>query len=147
MSSKFNSTIDKIVIKANENMLGVVKNAIRNVVIEAQTPVAKGGKMRVDTGFLRWSGTASLDGMPYGEVRGRKRLPGEEGVLVEYNYDENNGGRVLNDVLIRLKFGDTFHFGWTANYAKYRETYDGFLVSAIANFQTYVDKETRRLKK
>ena len=147
MSSNFDKQIDKIKIKAEEKMLAVVKNAIRDVVIEAQTPVAKGGKMRVDTGFLRWSGTASLTGLPIGQTEGRKRKKGEIGVLAGYRYDENNGGKVLNDVLMHLKLGDKFYFGWTARYAQFREMYDGFMSSALANFQQHIEEQTRRLKK
>lgn len=44
-------------------------------------------------------------------------------------------------VLNKMKIGDTFYFGWTAKYARYREAFDGFLESAIMNWQAIVDKE------
>lgn len=143
--SPFEMQIEKITVKLEENLLGVVKNAIRKTVQEAQTPVAKGGKMRVDTGFLRWSGTASLNQMPSGPSEGRIRAKGEVGVLPEYAVN-NEGGQMLNKCLIDMKIGDSFYFGWTARYALYREMYDGFTVSAVANFKNYVDEECRRLK-
>lgn len=47
----FNVVIDKFVADSKEKMLAVVKNSIQEVVQDAQTPIAKGGKMPVDTGF------------------------------------------------------------------------------------------------
>lgn len=141
----FNKQLDEFVGKTEEKILAVTKNSIQEVVEEASTPVKLGGKMRVDTGFLRSSGTASLNQLPTGESEGRKRIAGELGVLPEYsNY---NTGSVLQAVLADFKLGDTFYFGWCANYAIYRETYDGFLVSACQNWSSIVDKNMRRLKK
>lgn len=141
----FNKKIDNICVSMNEKMLLVIKNAIRKVVIEAQTPIKKGGKMHVDTGFLRWSGTASLNELPYGETEGRQRGKSETGVLPEYRVSDD-GGKMLNTVLAQMKLGDTFYFGWTARYAKYREIYDGFMRSAVMNFQKHINDESRRLK-
>ncbi len=141
----FDKKIDDICIKMNENMMLVVKNAIRKVVIEAQRPLNQGGKMHVDTGFLRWSGTASLNELPYGETEGRQRNKDEKGVLAEYRVS-NDGGKMLNTVLAQMKLGDTFYFGWTARYAIYRELYDGFMGSAVMNLQKHINDEARRLK-
>ncbi len=139
------SDIDRIVADTENRMLLVMRESLNNVVEEAQTPVAKGGKMRVDTGFLRISGRAELNKIPAWLGRGRKRKPGESGILPEYAYDESNGPLVV--ILSRMKFGDTFFFGWTANYAKYREAYDGFLESALQNWQSHVDRAVEKLRK
>jgi hypothetical protein len=141
----FNVVIDKFVADSKEKMLAVVKNSIQEVVQDAQTPIAKGGKMPVDTGFLRSSGTANLNNTPSGEILGRKRLPGEEGVLADYAVDDK--ASYLTDTLIKMKIGDTFFFGWTAIYAKRQEVYNGFMESAIMNWQNIVNNQVRRLHK
>lgn len=141
----FEKQIKEITKRTQELLLAATKNAIRKVVIEAQTPVKKGGKMRVETGFMRWSGSAALNQIPSGLGRGRVRKPGEVGVLPEYNLSEE-GGRMLNGVLANMKIGDTFYFGWTAVYAPKWEMVDGFMSSAVNNFSFHFDNEVRRLK-
>lgn len=102
--------------------------------LQVQGPVTaaasggKGGKMRVDTGFLRASGQLSLTGMPSGPVRGDKNG--------SYTFDRTIAETTLNGVTA----GDTVFWGWTANYAKYREAYDGFLISAVQQWQAIVNK-------
>ncbi len=137
MADSFETQIDTIVVNTEQRLLNVMVTAIQAVGEDAQTPVAKGGKMRVDTGFLRASGVASLNAVPRGAVLGRRRLPGETGKpLTDYIYD----GEAFLLTLAKMKFGDVFYFGWTAKYAKYREAYDGFLESALQKWQSHVDK-------
>lgn len=134
MSKSFSAQIDDIIAKSEKRMLGVMRQSLQDTVNEAQTPVAKGGRMRVDTGFLRASGQASLNGMPSGPGRGAR-----DGT---YNFNENNVVVTLGN----MKFGQTFFFGWTANYARYREMYDGFLITALQNWQKTVDHNVEKLK-
>ena len=141
----FKQQMNAITNNIQERLLGALKNTIRKTVEEAQTPVKEGGKMRVDTGFMRWSGTAALNHIPAGLRKGRLRKKGEEGVLPEYSMKEA-GGKMLNTVLADMKIGDTFYFGWTAEYAPHWEMYDGFVVSAVNNFSFHFNEEVRRLK-
>lgn len=145
----FEVKIDTFVANTKEKMLTVYKNSLQDIIEDAQTPVAKGGKMKVDTGFLRASGVASLNSLPVGDNIGRKRGEGEIGVLSEYRIDEKNSvkGTSVITALANMKIGDVFYFGWTAKYAIYREAYDGFLESAVQKWQTIVDKNVKRLRK
>lgn len=120
--------MDTIVIRTQARILAVVRQAISEVAEDAQTPVAKGGRMRVKTGFLRASGVASLNAAPTGPRSGDKKGT--------YTWD----GETINTTLAKMKIGDAFYFGWTAYYAKYREVFDGFLETATQNWQTHVDK-------
>lgn len=129
------ATVKKWVERNKELLDVVVKESVRDLIEEAQTPEAKGGKMKVDTGFLRASGQLSLTGMPSGPVRG---ADGQN-----YDYNPTTTITVLNG----YKSGDTLFFGWTAEYAIYREAYDGFLISAIQNWQKIVDRNTAALRK
>lgn len=133
---------------AEKIILAVLKNSIQEVIIEAQRPLRDGGKMHVDTGFLRHSGTASLNELPKGLIEGRERNEGEVGVLPEYNIsDESSPGSFIHDVLARMTANDTFYFGWTAHYAQYRELYDGFLASASKKWSKIVENQIRRIIK
>lgn len=132
---EFANQVDNFVINSEARMLAVVRTAISNVIEESQKPVAKAGKMRVKTGFLRASGIANLNSPPVGETKGDPKG--------SYAW----AGEAVNSVLVRLKAGDVFHFGWTAHYAKYREAYDGFLESALMNWQAHVDKATDYFRK
>lgn len=139
----FETHIDQIVANTKEKMLDVTKEALSRTIEEMQVPTSKGGKMRVDTGFLRNSAVAEINALPSGVSTGRKRKKGEIGILSEYE-DDNMGptGVKIGD----LEIGDTFYFGWTANYARIREAYDGFMESALMNWQKHVDDAVRMLK-
>ena len=103
-------------------MLAVVQTATQSVIEDAQTLTTKGGRMRIDTGFLRGSGQASLNGWPIGPSRP------EDGI----------GEHDSDLVIAGAKLGDAVHFGWTANYARHREELDGFMSLAVARWQVYV---------
>lgn len=146
MADSFDAVIDKVVANSKEKMLAVVKNSIKEVVLEAQTPIDDGGKMKVDTGFLRASGQAKLNQIPSGLIRGRHRSSTDgEGVLPEYVISEN--ADYILPTLAKMKIGDTFYFGWTAVYAIQQEIYRGFMESAVMNWQQIVDAQIRRLRK
>ena len=104
--------------------------------------MAKGGRMRVDTGFLRASGQASLTGMPTGPSRPPSEEPGA-------HYDDGSpvpASVVVTIASINVENGDKFYFGWTANYAKFREAKDGFLRLGVQRWQQIVDATVQRLK-
>jgi hypothetical protein len=130
--------VEDWVKETNQRIEAVMRASLNDVVENAQTPVGRGGRMRVDTGFLRASGRASIDGWPSGpDVRPSDALPNS------YSYD----GDAVVAVLAKLMVGDTFFFGWTANYAQYRELYDGFLEGALQNWARIVAFNTDALAK
>lgn len=165
-SYKLEAQVGEIVSKTDRRLTAVVRASVIDLVEEANTPgpskrsylkdiakglggrgkkkvqgpikpTSKGGRMRVDTGFLRASGKASLTGMPTGPVRGEMKEPNS----YPYNAD------IAETVIKGVKIGSTIFYGWTANYAKYREAYDGFLYGAIQNWQRIVDKNVAKLLK
>jgi len=142
MSDNFHLQVKAWVDATEEQMLAVARNSIQAVVEDAQlegpskkNPAGKGGRMRVDTGFLRSSGVAALNAVPRGPTRGEKDKT--------YTWD----GQALLTVLMKMKLGDTFYFGWTAHYARYREVFDGFVIGATGKWQQIVDEQVRRFKK
>ena len=112
----------------------VAQESTQRLINHAQTPKAKGGKMPVDTGFLRASGRLSLTGVPTGPVRG----------------DPNKGGNAYPSPdtveLSGFNLGMTIFWGWTAVYARRQELYNGFLSSNIRQWQKIVDGVVRDLR-
>ena len=145
--------IEDIVAVSEKRMIALMRQSLQDVINEAQLARGKGGRMRVDTGFLRASGQASLTGMPTGpdmkpddatkhSIDDGQRPYSRINLSLINTLGEGNDG---------LKMGATFYFGWTANYAKYRELYDGFLEGALMNWSRIVafntDTIRQRIKK
>lgn len=141
---KYNARADAqaFVDLTEKAIMAVVRQSLQDVVEVAQLPVAKGGKMRVDTGFLRASGQASLTGMPSGPGRGEK-----DAITGQYDNGDKPLPPSMQTALANLKPGQPFYFGWTAEYAKYREAYDGFLEGAIMSWSEIVNKNVAEIKK
>lgn len=98
MSNKtFVADINAFVGKTLDQMTRVSKQSIQDVVAEAQTPVAKGGNMPVDTGALRNSLVS--------QIVGGISTDGADGYMV---------------TIAGLEIGDVARFEWTAEYARAR---------------------------
>ena len=132
--SKFTADIDAFILKSNNLMEAVFKESAQRTIEEAQTPRAKGGNMRVDTGFLRNSGKASINALPIGET--------ENTGVMQPDWNDSVASLTIN----RAKVGDSIYFGWTANYAQARENKDGFVRLAAQNWQKTVNQVARDLK-
>lgn len=133
MTLNFSAQVSDIVRRNEIKVDALIKTAVQDVIDDAQLSDDKGGRMRVDTGFLRASGQISLTGMPSGPERGE--------ATGTYNPADENVALTLAGV----KAGDTVYFGWTANYAAAREFYDGFLSGAVQKWQRFVDAACKRL--
>lgn len=137
---RFSAQIDEI-IQVNETRINaLMRESVSEVINQAQLSVAKGGKMRVDTGFLRASGQLSLNDFPQGPVRPKEGEQFDKG-------DEYVAPPTVELELAKSEPGDTIFFGWTAEYAAARESRDGFLESAMQNWPTIVQNVTERIRK
>lgn len=136
MAKNFAAQVDEHITKYEKRLNALARQSTNDLVNIIQTPVAKGGKMRVDTGFMRASGQMSLTGVPQGPVRGDPdktyESAGEETVLAS---------------LSAFQLGMSIFFGWTANYSRIRETYDGFLEAGLQRWQEIVDKNVSEIKR
>lgn len=79
---------------AIEDIMAVVKQSVQDVMSDAQQPKARGGRMPVDTGYLRNSLVSALNGTT--SITG----PASYGL-----------------VIARMEAGDIFESGWLAEYA------------------------------
>jgi hypothetical protein len=134
MVENFSATIDAWAKKSQKRMLAVRNQSTQDIIDDAQLPTAKGGRMHVDTGFLRASGQSSLTGMPTGPIRGAK----------DQTYGTDPGGASVN--IGKWPLGGSFFFGWTANYARPREAKDAFLRLAVMKWPNFVTNNIAKAK-
>lgn len=108
MSKKFEAQVADWVIETEGVLLAVVRASIQRLVDKVQQPVAKGGNMPVDTGWLRKSFQVTLNVPATGLV------------------DNPGGTHLWNDTdtimaIAGLELGDTIYGMFTAKYAIYVE--------------------------
>lgn len=135
MVKKFSAQVDDIVAMYDKRLTAVARQSTQQLVNEANTPKAKGGKMPVVFGFLRASGQMSLTGMPSGPTRPEKDQ--------KYEYTD---ATVITS-LASLKIGGSIFYGWTAVYARVQNVYNGFLDSAVQNWPRIVDGVVEEVKR
>lgn len=126
--------LDAWVLKVNARIEGVAKTATQRVIHAAQVPTAKGGRMRVDTGFLRNSGVMQIGSMPSG--------PSEQSEGMGAGGDQQ-----VTLAVAGWKLDGPIYFGWTASYARFRESKDGFLRVAAADWQKFINEATAEMKR
>lgn len=125
----FSAQVNDYVRKYKERMEAVFKQSAQDLIAEAQTPVAQGGNMPVDTGFLRNSLVSGLNGST--------SLTGADSYVL---------------AIAGAKLGDSIFAGWTANYARYVE-YGArgrpgrfFMRGAAQNWQDIVTRNANELR-
>lgn len=131
----FKLQVDKFIADSEELVIAVAQDAIQDLAIEANTPVSQGGRMRVDTSFLRNSITAKIGSLPSGQNVAPEN----------YSLKEWKPTGIL-PVINSFELGQVIYIGWTANYAQYRENKDFFARTAAQNWQQLISKSAMKLK-
>lgn len=125
--------------KARKRTNYVGRTAALKVINIVREPTAKGGRMRIKTGFLRASGQARIGQMPVGPTRN------ESGRI--YSDTQQAEGQPVEAVLLRWVPGqDRLYFGFTANYARWREYQDGFLRGGVSQWNRLVKEAVKEAK-
>ncbi|MBN5145922.1 hypothetical protein JY412_04080 [Stenotrophomonas maltophilia] len=93
MASKFGSQVRAFTEKAKAMQGVIFRESATKLMEEAGTPEGQGGEMPVDTGFLRSSAAASVEGM------------------------SSDSAQAPEVVFATLELGQTVWAGWTAKYA------------------------------
>jgi hypothetical protein len=138
----FSAAVAQWADKVEGAVEAVFKEATQEVVEEMQKPTGQGGRMRVDTGFLRASLLASSTSMPAINALA-KPIDGRA-----YTPDFAQ----VEAVIAGADIGDTLYFGYTAAYAGHREygsngqPADGFVRVAAQNWPVIVDRKAAELK-
>lgn len=135
MPLTFSAQVRQHTAKYRRRMDATFKQSVQDTVEEASEPVAQGGRMRVDTGFLRNSVRAEIGAMPSGPT-----------------VNTGNGGKDsavadVSLVVAKATLGDIIFVGWSANYARVRNFRDGFLTSAAQNWQANIRKNGQKARR
>lgn len=137
MMSNFGAQVEAMAKKYQSQMRAAMRESVQATVSLAQRIEAEGGRMRVDTGFLRASVNASVGAMPTGiSVNPDPKAKGK----VKYT------GEGVGAAITRWQPGETLYIGWTANYARPREYRDGFLRGAVEQWDGTVKSVAARIK-
>lgn len=129
MPGTFAADLQRFGAKVQRRALDVARESIQDVIDDAQTPKAKGGRMPVDTGFLRNSLASGLNGS-FGPP------------------DANSYTLTIG----QLDLGDVARFAWTAEYAIFQElgtsAFAGnhFVGVAAAKWPQFVEANARRIR-
>lgn len=121
----------------------VFKESVQEVSEEMLKPTREGGRMRVDTGFLRVSALASTTAMPR-IIAGSGPVEGQA-----YPFDFAQ----IEAVIAGADITDTIYVGFTAGYAAHREfgangqPPDAFVRSAAQQWQPIVNRKAADLKR
>ena len=123
-----NVTINQWVAQSQARLEAVWKTAAQDIVREIQTPISKGGRLPVDTAFMRNSFAADINATPSG------------------NGNSPYTSGPISIVINRAKIGDTVVFGFAAQYSIYMEARYSFVRHAAQNWQQIVDRSAQKVK-
>jgi len=98
--TSFSATVSAWARQTEARTTAVFRDSCQRLVTEMQTPVAQGGNLPVDTGYLRNSLLGSTSSVP--SMRENATSTPDQVVLT----------------IAGLQIGQTFHAGWTANYSR-----------------------------
>lgn len=141
---KFGDKVGEFSRKFEGRIRAIARTAVQSTISDAQRTRGEGGRMRVDTGFLRASIQAALNGPPSGPTTNE----GGHGGKRKYAVGSQAAGEPVAVVLLKwdLWKGDSFYVGWTANYARPREFKDGFLRGAAEKWDANVAKAVKQVE-
>ena len=130
MAQSFDAQVSAWVAKSQRRIEAVFKQSAQEVFSTAQKPVAQGGNMPVDTGFLRNESFISML---------------NNGTAIE-------GGEAYILTILQAQLGDSIFGGWRAEYAKHVE-YGArgrqgrrFAGQAAAQWQAIVKRNAAKLR-
>ena len=137
MAKSFEAQVSERVAAYQKRLEATFRASAQDLADEATRPVAKGGRMRVKTGFLRASLLASTSAMPL--IQNGKR-PSADAADNSFRLDENQ----ITLTIAGAKLGETIYLGFTADYAAPREYKDGFVRLAAQNWQQIVNRNAQK---
>lgn len=139
----FSAAVKDFADKAIEAVEAVRNQSTQEVVEIMQTPTEKGGRMRVDTGFMRASLLGSTSAMP--------RI-NESAIPIKgntYTFDEGQ----IEATILGAELDSTIYMGYTAAYAGHREygargqTPDAFVRTAAQQWPQIVAKNVSKVRR
>ena len=125
---RFAAQVAEFERKTLAKLLRIIRIAAQDVFADAQKPVGEGGRMPVDTGFLRNTAQSGLNGFTIGE--------GPDAYVLS---------------LAQMNIGDTVYIVWTAEYARHveygttRMPARFFMRGAAQKWQMFVNQAARKV--
>ena len=134
---KFEDQVKRSIRNYEKRYRATARLAVQDTISMSQRTQPEGGHKRVDTGFLRASIQAGLDTMPGGPTENEGGYGGKR----KYQRGAQAAGSPTSVVLLQWDpTKRTLFVGWTANYARVRESKDGFARLAIQKWDKTVSK-------
>lgn len=137
MAGTFEAQVAAAVAKHQKRMETTFRASAQQVAREVLLPKAKGGNMRVKTGFLRASLMASTSQMPGIDPAAK---PPKDAKDEQFPEDL----AAVNLVIAGTGLGEKIYLGFTAAYAGYREYHDGFVKLTAQRWQDIVSENARK---
>lgn len=134
--TSFSAQVSGYVAQYKERLIAVRNQSAQDVFVQATTPRAQGGNMRVDTGFLRSSAVVTT-GSP---VAINPSARPQKGVSYNLNLSTSVGA------IATAGLQDPLYIRFTASYAGVRESKDAFVRLAAQNWQEIVRKNVEALQ-
>ena len=134
----FSATVSGWAAETQQRTEAVFKMAAQDVINESRKPVAKGGNMPVDTGFLRASLDVNLSGNLPATRKNEGKVPPPQDISL---------------AIAQAELGQTIYASYTANYALHQEygargrPGRAFVRLAAQRWQTIVNNAARRLQR
>ena len=134
------TTVSAWARKQQKRLDAIVIGSAQDLVDEVSKTKADGGSMRVKTGFLRASLTASTKKMPSINITARSPKETSDN-SIGFNTSE------ISFEIAGFNPGDHIYLGFTAAYARPREYHDGFVKRAAQKWNAIVRKNTAKAKR
>jgi len=134
----FDDQIKRLNAKYKKRMRATARTAVQDLRNEIIATRGEGGRLRIDTGFLRASFGWDVGNLPSG--------PTDNDGRQNFGSDETLTGVPLAVALARWDFNQPLFGGFTANYARIREAKDGFVRGGTEKWDRIVDSAARRVK-
>ncbi len=136
MALTFAEAMRQVRQEGMEALTALVRQSAQDVEHEASKPRAAGGRMPIDTGFLRNSVVATVDGS----------LPGPTGIGLSRDQRFASLGQPNTQAaLSQAQVGNVIMLTWTAFYAAYVEHNAMFVRGAIEMWDAIVEQNAREL--
>ncbi|MCF3934345.1 hypothetical protein L1787_13090 [Acuticoccus sp. M5D2P5] len=149
-AKSFAAQVEDMVTRSKAKLEAVWKQSTQDVVDLIQTTANEGGRMPIDTGYLRASLQASLDDFP---------MVAREGPSLDQRYEKN--AEEISLVIASADLGGKVMFGFVAAYAmrmeygfegtdelgrQYHQSGFGFVRGAVDEWQSIVTKNALKVK-
>lgn len=136
----FSGDIEKHRQKVLRRARFVARTAALETFNESRLLRSKGGRMPLDTGFLRASSQARIGSIPSGPTQSPS--PNKR-----YGENEQASGQPVEATIIRwIPERDRLYFGFTANYARWMEAKYGYVRGAAENWNKNVRSANKRAR-